>query len=108
MENGESFAGACRAGHPTVRRCGDVGLRALVKGAWLGSSVSLWAKPHPWRRATARRFFWLTGLRRVFRRGTNGSNPSPSSGESRANRANPDTAAATGALGLKNVKHIQG
>src|SRR6202030_2268777 len=68
----------------------------------------LGAEPHPWRRVTARRFFWLTGLRRVFRRGTNGSNPSPSSGESRANRANPDTAAATGALGLKNVKHIQG
>ena len=85
MENGESFAGACRAGHPTVRRCGDVRLRALVKGSWLGSSVSLWAKPHPWRRATARRFFWLTGQRRVFRRGTKGSKPSPSTSESRAN-----------------------
>jgi hypothetical protein len=85
MENGESFAGACRAGHPTVRRCGDVRLDALVKGSWLGSSVSLWAKPHPWRRATARRFFWLTGQKRVFRRGTKGSNPSPSSGESAAN-----------------------
>ena len=43
----QSFTGACRAGHPTVRRCGDVRLRALVKGSWLGSSVSLWAKPHP-------------------------------------------------------------
>src|SRR3984893_17484863 len=82
MENGESFAGAFRAGHPTVRSCGDVRLRALVKGSWLGSSVSLWAKPHPWRRATARRFFWLPGQKRVFRRGTKGSNPSPSSGES--------------------------
>ena len=30
------------------------------KGVWLGSSVSLWAKPHPWRRAGARRFFLLT------------------------------------------------
>ena len=60
-------------------------LRALVKGSWLGSSVSLRAKPHPWRRATARRFFSLTGQKRVFRRGTKGSNPSPSSGESGAN-----------------------
>ena len=77
----QSFTGACRAGHPTVRRCGDVRLRALVKGSWLGSSVSLWAKPHPWRRATARRFFWLTGQKQVFRRGTKGSNPSLSSRE---------------------------
>jgi len=84
------------------------GSRLVIPRYDAAGSISLWAKPHPWRRATARRFFWLTGLRRVFRRGTNGSNPSPSSGESRANRANPDTAAATGALGLKNVKHIQG
>jgi len=45
------------AGYPRVRRCGDVAFRALVKGSRLGSFVSLWAKPHPWRRATARRFF---------------------------------------------------
>ena len=87
MENGESFAGACQAGHPPVRHCGDVRLRALVKGNWLGSSVSLWAKPHPWRRATARRFFWLTGQKRVFRRGTKGSNPSSSTSEFSANQA---------------------
>ena len=36
MENGESFAGACRAGHPTVRRCGDVGLHvSKMELAWL-------------------------------------------------------------------------
>ena len=57
------------------------------KRAWLGSVVSLWAKPLPRRRVC---------IRRLFRRltppdggplegGTDGSNPSSSSGESGAN-----------------------
>jgi hypothetical protein len=71
MENGESFAGACRAGHPTVRRCGDVRLRALVEGSWLGSSVSLWAKPHLGVELPLDAFFG-SGQKRVFRRGTKG------------------------------------
>ena len=45
-----------RLSHSLTQR--DVRFRAFRKrGAWLGSFVSLWAKPHPWRRAAARRFF---------------------------------------------------
>ena len=37
------------ARYPTVRRSGDVSLRAFRKrGARLGSSVSLWVTPHAW------------------------------------------------------------
>jgi len=40
------------ARYPTVRRSGDVSLRAFRKrGARLGSSVSLWVTPHAWCRA---------------------------------------------------------
>src|SRR5262249_12224288 len=53
---------------------GDVRFRAFCKRrAWLGSSVSLRAGPHPWRAS------FFTRLGRCSRRGTNGSNLSPSS-----------------------------
>ena len=58
------------------------------KRAWLGSAVSLWAKPLPRRRVCTRRLFRLTGLTGVpFEGGTDGSNPAPSSAESATNRA---------------------
>jgi hypothetical protein len=71
---------------PTVGRCGDVRFRAPVKGsmAWLlclpvGQASSLASS------CCSTLFFDSPGLRRVFRRGTNGSNPVPSSSESGAN-----------------------